>query len=143
MTPIIVLLLRILMVIALYSFLGWAMLTLWKDLKFQSQIISKKKTPPISIIMDSDPRAERLNFSQNEIIIGRDDSCDIHLPDQSTSGKHARLVYRNMHWWIEDLMSTNGTYLNDERIESPAILINGDELRIGKSILVVEIQAIS
>ena len=143
MTTIIVLLLRIFMVIALYSFLAWAMITLWKDLKFHSQIIAKKKTPPLSIIMDSDPRAETLNFDQNEIIIGRDESCDIRLPDQATSGKHARLVYRNMHWWIEDLMSTNGTYLNDERIESPAILINGDELRIGKSILVVEIQTAS
>ena len=143
MTTIIVLLLRIFMVIALYSFLAWAMITLWKDLKFHSQIIAKKKTPPLSIIMDSDPRAETLNFDQNEIIIGRDESCDIRLLDQATSGKHARLVYRNMHWWIEDLMSTNGTYLNDERIESPAILINGDELRIGKSILVVEIQTAS
>jgi pSer/pThr/pTyr-binding forkhead associated (FHA) protein len=141
MTPVLVLILRFLMVIALYSFLGWAMITIWRDLKFRTQFLSQRKIPPVSIILDDDPLAERQTFSQNEIIIGREESCDIHLSDPVISAKHARLVYRNTHWWIEDLMSTNGTYLNDEKIESPAILINGDELRIGKDILLVEIQS--
>ncbi len=139
MLSIIVLILRILLVIALYVFLGWTIFTLWSDLKFHSQILSHRKTPPLTIFMENDPQAEKRSFSQNEIIIGREPSCDISLLDTVVSSRHARLVYRNMHWWIEDLMSTNGTYLNDERVESPAILINGDELRIGKSILVMDI----
>lgn len=139
MLPFIVLLLRILMVVALYTFLGWMIYTLWSDLRFHSQILSRRKTPPLTILMENDPEAEKRSFSQNEIIIGRESSCDIPLTDSVISGRHARLVYRNLHWWVEDLMSTNGTYLNDERVESPAILIHGDELRIGKNILVMDI----
>ncbi len=139
MLPVFVLLLRIIMISALYAFLGWAIYTLWSDLRFHSQILSKRKTPPISVVLDNDPEAAKLSFNKNEIAIGRDPSCDIYLPDSVISSRHARLVYRNAHWWIEDLMSTNGTFLNDERVESPAILINGDELRIGKNILILDI----
>lgn len=140
MISMIVLLLRLLMVIALFAFLGWTMLILWNDLRFHTQVLSHRKIPVLGIIIDNDPNAEKLSFTQNEIMIGREDTCDISLPDSIVSSKHARLAYRNMHWWVEDLMSTNGTYLNDERIESPAILINGDELHIGKNILIVDIQ---
>lgn len=139
MFPLIVLVLRIFMVIILFSFLGWAIHTLWRDLRFHSQILSQRKTPPITIIMESDPQPIKNSFTQNEIIVGREDSCDINLSDPIISGRHARLTFHNMHWWIEDLISTNGTFLNDERLESPAILISGDELRIGKNILLVEI----
>jgi len=141
--PIVVLILRVLMVIALYGFLIWMMVTIWSDLKFHSQILGQKKIPQIFLSTDGEPDTEKRSFSQNEVIIGREETCDVFIPDPVISGRHARLVYRNTHWWIEDLMSTNGTYLNDERVESPAILINGDELRIGKSILLVEIQALN
>ncbi len=141
--PIIVLILRVLMVIALYSFLIWMMVTIWSDLKFHSQILGQKKIPQILLSMDGDPESGKRVFTQNEVIIGREETCDVFIPDPIISSRHARLVYRNTHWWIEDLMSTNGTYLNDERVESPAILINGDELRIGKNILVVEIQVLT
>ncbi|EKD88259.1 MAG: FHA protein [uncultured bacterium] len=138
--PVAVLILRILMVVALYAFLIWVMVTIWSDLKFRSQILGQKKIPQILISTDGDPEAVKYTFTQNEVIIGREETCDIFIPDPVISARHARLVFRNTHWWIEDLMSTNGTYLNDERVESPAILINGDELRVGKNILLVEIQ---
>ncbi len=141
--PIIVLILRILMVVALYGFLFWMMITIWNDLKFHSQILGQKKIPQILLSTDGDPEAAKRAYAQNEVIIGREESCDFFIPDPVISSRHARLVYRNTHWWIEDLMSTNGTYLNDERVESPAILINGDELRIGKTILLVEIQVLN
>lgn len=141
--PIVVLILRVLMVVALYGFLIWMMVTLWSDLKFHSQVLGQKKIPVIFLSMVDEPEAEKRAFAQNEVIIGREEACDVFIPDPVISGRHARLVYRNTHWWIEDLMSTNGTFLNDERVESPAILINGDELRVGKSILLIEIQALN
>jgi pSer/pThr/pTyr-binding forkhead associated (FHA) protein len=131
------------MVIALYAFLIWMAVTIWNDLKFHSQILGQKKIPEIYISVDGDPEAAKYSFTQTEVVIGREETCDVFVPDPVISTRHARLVYRNMHWWIEDLMSTNGTFLNDERVESPAILINGDELRIGKNILLVEIQALN
>ncbi|MCX6054012.1 MAG: FHA domain-containing protein [Chloroflexi bacterium] len=142
MMEIVVLILRIFLMIFLYLFVGWTIYTLWRDLKFQSQILGSKKIPPLVLYSESDPSFERTSFSKNEVSIGRDDSCDVVLQDDVSSNRHARFAYRNLHWWIEDLASTNGTYLNDERLETPTILITGDELRIGKNILIIDIQEI-
>ncbi|MBA3075462.1 MAG: FHA domain-containing protein [Anaerolineae bacterium] len=141
--PVVVLILRILMVLTLYAFLILMMVTIWRDLKFHSHLLGQKKIPQILLYEDGAPETAKYIFTQNEIIIGREETCDVFIADPVISARHARLVYRNAHWWIEDLLSTNGTYLNDERVESPVILINDDELRIGKNILLIEIQALN
>jgi pSer/pThr/pTyr-binding forkhead associated (FHA) protein len=53
------------------------------------------------------------------------------------------LNYRNGHWWIEDIFSTNGTYLNDEKIVTPTILISGDDIHIGNQFYEVRISEFS
>ena len=66
---------------------------------------------------------------------------EVDLPfDRQISHQHCRVYVENGKWWIEDLLSTNGTMLNDEKVETPTILINEDEIRIGKVLLIVEIQ---
>jgi len=137
---IIVFVLRILMFLALFSFLGWTVFTLWRELKFQTQLISTKKIPHISLYQDTDHSDARQIFTQPELHIGRDPGCEIYLDDETVSLHHARVWFKNKQWWVEDLVSTNGTYLNDERVETPTILISSDELRVGKVLLVVEIQ---
>jgi len=143
MLAVIILILRIIMLAALISFLGWAVYTLWRDLKFQSQSLVAKKIPYISVIRENEPEDTKQTFTQPELHIGRDPSCEIQLSDETVSNQHARLWYRNKQWWIEDLLSTNGTFLNDERVETPTILISNDEIRIGKILLIIEIQPLS
>jgi FHA domain/zinc-ribbon domain len=63
--------------------------------------------------------------------IGRSPDCDIFLDDVTVSRKHAVLVRRDSSFFIEDLGSLNGTFLNRRRIESGE-LGDGDELQIGK-----------
>jgi FHA domain/zinc-ribbon domain len=63
--------------------------------------------------------------------IGRSPDCDIFLDDVTVSRKHAVLVQKDGAFYIEDLGSLNGTFLNRRRIESGR-LENGDELQIGK-----------
>ena len=63
--------------------------------------------------------------------IGRSPDCEIFLDDVTVSRKHAVLVRRDSAFFIEDLGSLNGTFLNRRRIESGQ-LADGDELQIGK-----------
>lgn len=142
MIPLLVLILRILAIAALFAFLGWAMLTLYRDLRFQSQMVTTQKIPPITLSLASDSEATRKIFTSADIVIGRDNTCDFIVPDETVSARHARLNYRYLQWWVEDLQSTNGTYLNDERVETSTIIINGDEIRIGQIALQIEIQAL-
>jgi pSer/pThr/pTyr-binding forkhead associated (FHA) protein len=65
------------------------------------------------------------------ITVGRRPDCDIFLDDVTVSRDHALLVKRGDEWFIDDLGSLNGTYVNRGRIESHR-LSDGDELQIGK-----------
>ena len=68
----------------------------------------------------------------NSLHIGRSSSADVSLPNvQSMSRLHARLRHQGHVVEIEDLRSTNGTYVNDVRLEMPSILRSGDRFRVG------------
>lgn len=140
MLAVLVLIFRILLLLALLSFLGWTIYTLWRDLQFHSQSITSQKVPHISVSRDGDPVEAKQLFTRPELLIGRDPSSDVLIEDETISNRHAKLVYKNKHWWVEDLLSTNGTFLNDERVETPTILISGDELKVGRVLLSIEIQ---
>jgi len=66
-------------------------------------------------------------------VLGRGDGAEIRLDDPYASGRHAQLVLAAGVVVLEDLGSTNGTYLNEELLAGPAPLHNGDRVRIGDS----------
>ncbi|MCL4312902.1 MAG: FHA domain-containing protein [Actinobacteria bacterium] len=75
---------------------------------------------------------------QGEAVIGRGASCDIKLPnDTFASSKHARIYSQDGLYWLEDLGSTNGTYLNSHRVSSPQRLGQGDRIQLGATVLEV------
>ena len=65
-----------------------------------------------------------------QITIGRDDKNDMVLKDQSVSSQHARITYENKQWKIVNLLSSNGTFVNDRKV-SQYKLNHGDLLRFG------------
>jgi pSer/pThr/pTyr-binding forkhead associated (FHA) protein len=71
-------------------------------------------------------------------LLGRGDSADIRLEDTFASARHARLVPQGEVMVLEDLGSTNGTYLNGEPLRGPQPLHVGDSIRIGDSEFVFE-----
>ena len=68
----------------------------------------------------------------NVTVIGREDDCQIRLPEGRISRYHAKLTVNTIVMWIEDLNSTNGTYVNGKRLEEQQPLQIGDELSIDK-----------
>ncbi|UCC74050.1 MAG: FHA domain-containing protein [Gemmatimonadota bacterium] len=68
-----------------------------------------------------------------EARIGRALSNDFRLKDPSVSRHHCRIERRAADWWIEDLESTNGTFLNGELLEGASVLHHGDTLSLGFS----------
>ena len=68
-----------------------------------------------------------------QIVLGRGEQADIRLDDPFASSTHARLFQQGNIVVIEDLQSTNGTYLNEELLQSPRPLHPGDLVRIGES----------
>ena len=132
MLAILILIIRIALLLLLLSFFGWVIYTLWRELLFQSESMAARKIPWISFSSEDETVDSNQIFTKPELWIGRDPACDVQLLDETVSGQHARLWYRNKQWWIEDLLSTNGTMLNDEKVGPPIILINEDEIRIGK-----------
>ena len=132
MSEIILLGFRIALMVALYAFLGWTVWLLWRDLKYQSNR-RKYHLPPVILIqpdVEGDPQPTR--FTAMEIVIGRDPSCDYPLNDVTVSAKHSRLTFHESQWWVEDLQSTNGTFLNNEPVNEPLVVTSGDRLRCGK-----------
>jgi predicted component of type VI protein secretion system len=66
-----------------------------------------------------------------ELTIGRRAACEIALRDDSVSGRHARLRRRSGQWEVEDLGSTNGTFVNGRRVDGPQPLRPGDVIGVG------------
>ena len=64
--------------------------------------------------------------------IGRDVNNSIVVDDRFASSEHAVLTFRGRAWYVEDVGSTNGTYVNGERIDGVAPVAYGDDLQIGQ-----------
>jgi len=139
MSGIVVLILRIFLAAALYAFLGWALYTLWRDLRMQTLILAAQKTPTITLTRIGMDEFEPVSFQKSEIFIGRELTSSLSIIDDTVSGQHARLAYRHNQWWVEDLKSTNGTFLNDEPVQTMTVLVSGDEIRVGQTVMKVEI----
>ena len=88
----------------------------------------------VTIIMKDGKKVGSYKLA-GEIDIGRADTCTIHLTDTYASQVHARLSARGPAWVVEDLGSTNGTFLNERRVESPSEVRAGDRIRIGTTVL--------
>jgi pSer/pThr/pTyr-binding forkhead associated (FHA) protein len=75
---------------------------------------------------------EVIELGEGEIIIGRGPACRLRLPSKNVSRKHARIFFRNDEYYIEDLGSSNGTYVNGIRVVKCALRKN-DLIYLGEA----------
>ena len=68
------------------------------------------------------------------ILLGRGADATIRLDDDYVSTRHARFVPHGEDWYVEDLGSTNGTYIGSQRITTPMVVAIGVQVRVGKTI---------
>jgi pSer/pThr/pTyr-binding forkhead associated (FHA) protein len=139
MNAILALILRVLLLILTYVFVGWIGFTILKDLRALFIRQSEPIVPAIILRSTFDQEPLEKEFTKQEIILGRDPDCEFSIPDETISLRHCKLSYHQKQWWANDLNSTNGTFLNQNLIESAIILTDGDILRLGNISIVVQI----
>ena len=89
------------------------------------------------LVVEASPALEvgRVIALEGGVTIGRSEAAELSISDQFVSHMHARILRRGAYHFVEDLGSTNGTFLNDRRIDSDAQLKVHDALRIGQTVL--------
>jgi pilus assembly protein CpaF len=76
---------------------------------------------------------------QDVTTIGRTTGNDVLILDGTVSRTHARLIFHNGQWSIEDAGSSNGTQVNGQKIKRPRVLHSGDQIRIGDEFATFEV----
>ena len=124
--------LRVLAGIGLLAFLLTLYWILWRGLR-QAEAV-RKSYGHLLASGGATESAGRLRFELTPTTtLGRSASNSIVVDDEFASAEHARIVLRAGRWWLEDSGSRNGTALNGEPLESPAVLADGDIIGIGRS----------
>lgn len=93
---------------------------------------SGRKTRSFLEVIKGKETGKIFYLDHEEILVGRHEDCDIEVEDAEISRKHLRLFTDNKRWFVQDLGSTNGTYVNKLRVDR--YMVNpGDKIRVGQT----------
>lgn len=96
--------------------------------------------PPAHLVtVNAGLDCSRYPISSRVSYIGREDVNQVTIANEAISKKHAKLTYADGKFYIEDLSSSNGTFLNGTRVHTRTALRNGDLIRLGAVIVKFEI----
>ena len=144
---------KVCLLIVLYLFFLRVLRAVWAELKEPKAAVVASPAAPAPaappapakqpsrshlVVIAPDEQRGRSYELLDELTVGRAAGCHIALEDRFVSQLHARMFRRDDQCFIEDLGSTNGTFLNDEKVTSPALLSKSDRVRIGN--VVMELQ---
>jgi len=134
-----------------YGLLVLLFLFIWRSMRWVVRGLNVDRTPsgaaiagapaadsparPSMLMVSSDgqkPHSVRLDGSTT---IGRSVECELRLDDTYVSQQHARIFDRSGNWYVEDLGSTNGTYLNRKKVQGPMVMQRGDKLQVGNTVM--------
>jgi pSer/pThr/pTyr-binding forkhead associated (FHA) protein len=93
------------------------------------------RAPSTLVVTEGALSGTTLPLRESGTVIGRNPESALVLEDDFASGRHARIFKREDGWYVEDLGSTNGTFLNGQRLTGAARVEAGASLRIGKTVV--------
>ena len=130
----------IIAVVIVYLIIFYALKIMYKDIKNGGKKKTVRKTLGLEIVEAGENKNLRKGGVlpvHREITMGRKEDNSLPLVDPYVSGHHARIYLKNTEYILEDLGSTNGTLLNNERLIGKSAIKAGDEIKIGKVIFKV------
>jgi pSer/pThr/pTyr-binding forkhead associated (FHA) protein len=96
---------------------------------------SSRKAPRKLVVVAGALAGTSINLGDTPVTIGRANDSTLVLTDDYASNRHARISLQDGMWLVEDLGSTNGTYLGQRKLDGPVPMDMGVPLRIGKTVL--------
>ena len=96
---------------------------------------ARSSGPSRLVVTEGPLRGTIIPLGSSAVLLGRAPSCTLVLDDDYSSSRHARIFPQSGAWFVEDLGSTNGTFVADQRVESPTPLPTGTPVRVGQSVL--------
>lgn len=91
---------------------------------------------PTHLVLTTGPlTGTSLPLRDSGVLIGRNPECSLVLDDEFASGRHARIIRAEDGWYVEDLGSTNGTFLGQYRVGDPVPVETGTAIRIGRTVI--------
>lgn len=146
MPPLVLTTLKWLFLALLYLFIARAVRVIYLDLvgpkvpRPRTPGSPKRRRVAPRVVSVQEPEQPPKTFPlTTELVIGREEgTCGVVLhKDTYVSQVHARLYSKDGTWFVEDLGSTNGTYLNRVKVTAPSPIAVGDEVRVGKTTIEV------
>lgn len=95
----------------------------------------RRGAPSHVIVVEGQNTGARAELGTEPVLIGRGTDAAIRLDDDYVSTRHARFSLSDDTWYVEDLGSTNGTYLGPTRLTEPVAVTAGMQVRVGKTVL--------
>jgi hypothetical protein len=142
-------LLKVFLLLLLYLFFLRVLRAVWAEVqppkaveapakkhgKQTRRVASRRGAPTVlRILMPPELKGRSVPLG-DEITLGRAAGCQVTIDDTYASQLHARVFQRDGTTYVEDLGSTNGTYLNRNKVTGPMVFQRGDKLQIGNTVL--------
>ncbi|WP_454084491.1 FHA domain-containing protein FhaB/FipA [Georgenia sp. Marseille-Q6866] len=94
-----------------------------------------RSTPTRLVVTQGPLTGTTMPLGPSAVVVGRAASSTLVLDDDYSSGRHARFYPQDGAWWVEDLGSTNGTFVGDQRLTQPVQLTAGTPVRVGQTVI--------